>query len=333
MAKAEVELFADLSEVEADAGGALDRAAQPCIFHRLSWFRLIAAHCPPAGEPLVLRARDGNRRAWLFVAAEGQKAHALANWYSLRFDAIGDPDLMAPLAAALLERGFAAATFAPMADSEPLRRAFRKAGWLTFVRRATTNWHADTSGLSFADYLAKRPGRLRNTLKRKERSAALAIRIHRRFDPQAWADYESVYRASWKPEEGSFPFLRALSEMEGPAGTLRLGIAYKGERPVAAQLWLVENGTATIHKLAYDEAAKALSPGSLLSAAMFRHAIDEDRVGRIDYGTGDEPYKADWMDAKRPLWQLSTFNPRRPSGLFGGIRAGASLLVGQGRSR
>src|SRR3989440_2029523 len=53
----------------------------------------------------------------------------------------------------------------------------------------------------------------------------------------------------------------------------------------------VENGTAWIHKLAYDEAAKALSPGTILSMAMFRAAIDEDRVSRIDYGTGDDAYK------------------------------------------
>jgi hypothetical protein len=192
------------------------------------------------------------------------------------------------------------------------------------------NWRADTAGLDFDAYWAKRPGQLRNTVKRRTRAAELDIVVHDRFDPAAWAEYEAVYRASWKPDEGSFAFLRALAEQEGAAGTLRLGIARKDGAPVAAQLWLVENGEATIHKLAYAEAAKALSPGSILSAAMFRHVLDQDRVRSIDYGNGDEPYKADWMDAPRTLWKLRAFNPRTLKGLF---RAGKARLAARRRSR
>jgi CelD/BcsL family acetyltransferase involved in cellulose biosynthesis len=184
--------------------------------------------------------------------------------------------------------------------------------------------------MDFEAYWATRPGQLRNTVKRRAKAAGLDVMVHDRFDPGAWADYEAVYRASWKPEEGSFPFLRALAEQEGPAGTLRLGIARKDGVPVAAQLWLVENKEAWIHKLAYAEAAKELSPGTILSAAMFRHVLDRDRVGRIDYGNGDEPYKADWMDERRTLWQLRAFNPRTLKGLF---RGGKALLAARRRSR
>ena len=88
-------------------------------------------------------------------------------------------------------------------------------------------------------------------------------------------------RRAGSPQEGSPAFLRALAEQEGAAGTLRLGIAYDaGGRAVAAQFWLVEDGVATIHKLAHREDARAGSPGSLLSQAMFRAAIDDDRVDR-----------------------------------------------------
>src|SRR5205085_12060471 len=151
---------------------------------------------------------------------------------------------------------------------EPLVEAFREAGWLTFVRPAAVSWQSSTEGMSFDEWWAKRPAKLRNTAERKAKAAGLEIEILRTFDPAAWADYEAVYEASWKGEEGSPTFLRALAEQEGAAGTLRLGIARKDGKPVAAQLWLVENGRATIHKLAYDEAAKALSPGTVLSLAM-----------------------------------------------------------------
>ena len=106
-------------------------------------------------------------------------------------------------------------------------------------------------------------------------------------------------------------------------------MARKDGSPLAVQLWLVENGEATIHKLAYREDAKELSPGTILGEAMFRRAIDRDRVRVIDYGTGDDAYKRDWMEERRPLWRLQAFNPGTLRGLAGTARA----LAGRLRSR
>lgn len=329
-----VELFDDLDAVAADAGGALGRHAQPLLFDRLDWFRLLERDCPPEGRLTALRAEAGGRRAWLFLALDHPQARPYSTWYSLRFDAIGDhgDDVMTALAAALRDGGLASVVLEPMADPEPLRRGLRAAGWLTFVEPATVNWRIATDGQDFAAYWAQRPGKLRSTAKRRAKAAGLDVAIHDRFDAAVWADYEAVYRASWKPEEGSFPFLRALAELEGGAGTLRLGIAKKDDRPVAAQMWTVENGEAIIHKLAYAEDAKALSPGTILSTEMFRRALDRDRVRLIDYGNGDEPYKADWMAERRILWRLSAFNPRSPRGLISVARAAAGHLAARWRS-
>ncbi len=325
-----IELFDDLDAVARDAAGALDRGSQPSLFHRLDWFRLLADHCPPPGKLLAVKAESDATAAWLFLAIEGAKATGYAAWYSLRFDAVGsrESDVMTAIARALRARGLAQVELAPLEDPAPLADGFRKAGWLVRVEPKTGNWRIATEGMDFAAYWATRPGRLRSTAKRKAKAAALDIAIHDRFDAAAWADYEAVYRASWKPEEGSFPFLRALAEQEGAAGALRLGIASKDGKPVAAQLWLVENGEATIHKLAYTEEAKALSPGTILGEAMFRHVLDRDRVAIIDYGTGDEPYKADWMAERRTLWRLTASNPGTIRGLLGAARA----LVGRVRS-
>ena len=330
-----IALFEDLETVAADAAGALDRAALPSLFARLDWFRLIRDHCPPEGKLVALRARDGGRAAWLFVAADGRTARAYAAWYSLRFDSVGDrdSDVMTPLAAALRDGGIAKVELAPIADPGPLRDAFAGAGWRVVVTEKTGNWRIATAGMDFETYWAGRPAQLRNTAKRRGKSAGLEIEIYDRFDERAWADYEAVYRASWKPDEGSFPFLRALAEQEGAAGTLRLGVARKDGRPVAVQLWLVENEEATIHKLAYAEDAKALSPGTLLGMAMFRRALDEDRVAAIDYGTGDDGYKKDWMAERRVLWRIDAYNPRTLRGLLGLGRARASALVRRMRSR
>jgi hypothetical protein len=328
-----VELFDNLEAVERDAAGALDRAAQPCLYLRLSWFHLLARHCPPPGQLKVARAEQEGRRAWLFLANGGQNADAYAAWYSLRVGLIGDASLAPDLACALGASGLARLNLAPLADPEPMLGPLRQAGWLPSLAPASGNWVAHTAGLSFEEYWASRPGRLRSTAQRKAKAAGLDIEIHDRFCLNAWRAYEEVYRASWKPEEGSFSFLRALAEQEGAAGTLRLGIARKHGRPIAVQLWTVEGGEATIHKLAYAEDAKALSPGTVLGMAMFRHAIDQDRVRLIDYGTGDDAYKRDWMDERRQLWRLTAFNRRSLRGLTGAARAQASKLVARVTSR
>jgi hypothetical protein len=234
----------------------------------------------------------------------------------------------------LCRAGLARLSLYPLGD-EPtaLAEAFRRAGWIVQAEPAGVSWQVETAGQDFAAYWAARPSKLRNTAQRKAKAAGLEIAIHRSFDAAAWADYETIYAESWKSEEGSPAFLRAMAEEEGAAGTLRLGIAKKDGKPVAAQLWTVENGTAWIHKLAYDEAAKPLSPGTVLSMEMFRSALDEDHVSRIDYGTGDDAYKRDWMEIRAPLWRLEAYNSHTLSGLLGAARAAASALVRRVRSR
>ena len=328
-----VTLFDDLDSVEQAAAGALDRSNQPCLHNRLSWFRLLERHCRPRGRLRVIAAEQQGRRAWLFLALHGRTAEAYAAWYSLRYGVIGDPTLARAIVRSLRDQRIASTDLAPVQDPQSLLSAFRAAGWVASAKPAFGNWIARTSELSFDDYWAARPGKLRSTVQRKAKAAELDIVIHERFDAAAWEDYEAVYRASWKPEEGSFPFLRALAEQEGAAGTLRLGIARHRDRPVAAQLWLVEGGVATIHKLAYAEEAKAMSAGTLLSMAMFRHAIDQDRVDLIDYGTGDDAYKRDWMDERRQLWRIVSHNPRTLRGLAGAARERASALVRRLASR
>ncbi|MDP3677026.1 MAG: GNAT family N-acetyltransferase [Novosphingobium sp.] len=315
---ASVEYLVNPREAQAAWADVLGRGSQRAPFDRLEWWTALHELCLPNEQPLLALACEGEARcaiALLRRPGTGQ-LRSLANWYSFWsrpvFSGGGEPLL--PELARDLARHAWRISLAPIAEADAARAgtAFATAGWSVRADQVDVNHRIDLAGRSFAEYWAARPGRLRETVRRKGAKGAVALRIAERFDPADWADYEAVYARSWKPEEGSPAFLHRFAQTEGQAGTLRLGLAHIDGLPVAAQLWSVEAGTACIHKLAHDEAAKAHSPGTLLSHALFAHVIDRDRVHTIDFGTGDDAYKRDWMETVRPMLRLEMHRPRDP---------------------
>lgn len=313
------------------------RAAQSGFYDRHDWLALTGAHIYP-GDPLAIAtAHEGDAAAWLPLHdCGGGHGRGLASWYTLAFAPLftpgTDPDTRARLLgdlARVLRRRFDTLSLWPLeADvATQLQAAFRAQGWLPRLQFETANWVADTAGLDFDAYWANRPSKLRNTVRRRTKNSPFTTEVLDRFDDAAWDAYEAVYAHSWKPDEGAPAFLRAAAAAEGAAGTLRLGIARRDGVPVAAQFWTVENGHATIHKLAYLESERELSPGTLLSVAMFRHVLDRDHPAVIDYGNGNEPYKAEWMDTRRERFRLRLFNLRSVGGLSQGVSRAASAAL------
>lgn len=327
---------ADLKEVQRDcaladalahAAGSEAGVAGP--FDRLGWWVALQEECAVA--PILAVARQGDALAALPLAHGDNALTGLANWYTFRLRALitqgaDAPALLKALARELKHRGsHLTLSQIPEEQIHLLAGAFRAAGWAVRATPCDINHWLDVAGRSYAEYLAARPGPLRTTLKRKAKK--VACEIHRQLSDDIWADYEAIYAASWKGEEGSMPFLKRFAHEEAQAGRLRLGIARAEGKPVAAQLWTVEAGTAFIHKLAYIEEAKPLSPGTSLSAALFQTVIDEDKVRFIDFGTGDDPYKRDWMEQQRNRWQLQAIDPRAVSQWGALARMLASTLV------
>jgi len=133
---------------------------------------------------------------------------------------------------------------------------------------------------------------------------------------QGIASFETVYASSWKDPEPFPAFNAALMRATAGLGILRLGVWSVADRAVAAQFWIVERGRATVLKLAHDEAYKALSPGTVLTALMLRHILDHETIREIDFGRGDDPYKRGWAGQRRQRVGLSILNPRRIGGLL-----------------
>jgi hypothetical protein len=360
---------ADLTEAQADPALAALFATGPGVtpFDRLDWLRLMAQEClqfspapsglgwallpgtgsrgeaPPPAPPPQGRGENDRARCFIAVAREGDaiaalplcETHsglgALANWYSFiaRPRLTGGGERLLPALVRSLS-AVGALQFAPLPQHEAalMLGAVRSAGWFGALTPDHVNHVLHPAGRDFATWWAGRPGRLRETVRRKGRT--VAIRIARQFDADDWSAYEAIYAKSWKPAEGSPAFLRRFAQAEGAAGRLRLGLASIDDRPVAAQFWTVEQGTAFIHKLAHDPAAATHSPGTVLTHALFAMAFDDDRVDTIDFGTGDDAYKRDWMESSRTRYRLDAVHPRAVRHWPRLAKLATKFLVGRG---
>ncbi|AUX70969.1 GNAT family N-acetyltransferase [Porphyrobacter sp. HT-58-2] len=291
---------------------ALSASGTAAPFDRAEWYALLA---DTGLTPLIAIASDADKTAALALTQDAGRITPLRNWYSFTWRELAPPGaagdrLLLAIACQLKQRGWRV-TLEPVpgedGSAERLARAFRAAGWQVMVEPCDTNHILPVKGRSFAEYWETRPGPLRTTLKRKAKRVEVEVLTH--FDAAVWADYEAIYAASWKPAEDQPAMLRAFAEAEGMAGRLRLGVARADGLAVAAQCWTVENGVAYIHKLAHLESHKPLSAGTTLTAALFQHVIDIDKVRLVDFGTGDQSYKADWMDEVRPRFRIDCLDP------------------------
>jgi len=314
------------------------------VFETLPWYLNFEKHALNPGEEVRIYAvwRDdesplaalamrcaGEPKSWL----QAREIRSLTNFYTSRF---------APACACTgLERAEALAVLAgairndsPAWDTVHLRpldasselfqetvSAFQSVGMPVHPYFCFGNWYLPVAGRSFEEYLESLPGKVRNTLQRKtrrlEKSGVGRIVITRDgsdLEP-AISDYQKVYKASWKVPEPYPEFIPGLIRTCAETGGLRLGLVYISGEPAAAQIWIVHGGTASIYKLAYDERFVEHSVGTILTAQMMEHVLDVDRVSEVDYLTGDDPYKKDWMSHRRELWGLMAFNPATLRGL------------------
>jgi hypothetical protein len=322
----------------------LDPVAEGELFSTRLWHEalLAGAALPPGAEPVLARSealllpllRQGSRLralvtdytlAWRPLPARGARPEALA----ASGRALGRLfRLRPPVLLDALEEG------AP--GLGPLLEGLRGGG-LTLRRYAHFgSWHEVlVPGGGWECYLAARPPVLRNTIRRKlaraTREAALFERIAAP-GPALEAGigaYEDVRARSWKPWEPAPNFDAVLMRALAGAGMLRLGVLRgEGRRPVAAQYWALDRGRrrATVLKLAHAEESRAASPGTALTALMIRSLIEQDGVGELDFGRGDDAYKQLWVGVRRQRVGYLVADPRHPAGLLALARHAAGEM-------
>lgn len=177
------------------------------------------------------------------------------------------------------------------------------------------DWYQDDIACSGNEYLMRLPEKMRKDInyckRRLEREGDLEIKvITLNNDLDYYMDlYYDVYSRSWQQQEKIGPtFHRDLASMAVNRGWLRLGFLFYNGIPLAAQFWLVANGTAFILKTVYDQDYKKHSPGKILTSEMFKYVIDIDKVTTIDYVQGDEGYKKDWTPKRRERKGILVYN-------------------------
>lgn len=342
-----VQIYSQWRDLPARFLPLFQEAARESVFLTLPWFqnfidtamapedqlRIYAAAVPgasaaPAGMLLMRTSRGSSS---LFAP---RKLESLTNYYSCLFAphlsaSRGDKcESLGALTSAIVEERprWDVVEIKPLdVNSEAFRKlleGLRAAGFVVQTFFSSGNWYLPVNGRTFAQYAETLPSLLKNTLSRKRRKleksgrAKIEIITGGGGLDAAIDAYTKVYHASWKQPEPYPQFVPGLIRTCATMGALRLGIIHVDGEPAAAQFWIVHNRKALIYKLAYVERFGELSVGTILSATLFEHALDVDRVIEVDYLSGDDAYKKDWMSHRRERWGILALNPRTPRGVL-----------------
>ncbi len=343
-----VRIFSSFEDLPEETQRLFDNAGADCIFSGMPWFKTFAKFAlDPTDSVRVYSANGGDssspdeailpmvHRVTDSGFFKARKLSSLSSYYTCLYGPIGNN--FTKRGADALARGFAdenprwdEVELKPLDVDAPafaaLVQGLEKAGFVVQTYFCFGNWYLEVKGRSFAQYVETLPSVLRNTLGRKkkklEKSGRAQIEIVTGGDglESAIAAYNTAYLASWKESEPYPQFVPELIRNCAALGVLRLGIVRVDGEPAAAQFWIVHNGRALIYKLAYDERFAELSVGTILTATLMKHVIDIDGVIQVDYLTGDDAYKKDWMSSRRERWGILALNPRTLRGALAIVR-------------
>ena len=326
-----VEAFATIDALPPQALSLIDGARD--LFESAPWWRTVLAHAMSPGSTAVfVVVRHGDDVvAVLPMCRSGARLGSLTTPYTCVYcplvaAGVARPVRIAAMAAfaRFCRRNGVVRLDALPADGDTIAdlvASGHQAGLVVLRFDHFGNWFENVEGLGWLAYLALRPGALRETIRRRLRraekvpEAQFALLTGPDHLARAAIAFESVYARSWKEAEPYPKFNVALMRAIAGFGWLRLGVWSIGSVPVAVQFWVVKDGNATVLKLAHDEAYKAHSPGTVLTALMVRHLLDNEHVAQIDFGRGDDEYKQGWAGRRRQRIGLLLVTPWHLTGM------------------
>lgn len=302
------------------------------------WYRLLQKHVFGA---------DGNNRYFLQENHAGTQSillpmrteklyglftlSAMQNYYSTDYRPFITSNECTDLTASLLD-GICALkrpvlfTFEPVDVHTPewnlMIDALKRTGYSLRYEPVQSNWYHRLES-DYSQYIGSRPTQLKNTIRRKykllEKTHQHSIKIYnsRSNVDEVIEAYQLVYENSWKQPEPSLEFIPDLIRYLANSNTLYMGVLMVEDQAIATQLWVLQNQTAYIYKLAYDKKYRKLSPGTVLMADMIRQVMESENINRLDFMSGDDEYKKMWMNEKTIKYRALAFDRKSIFGRIG----------------
>jgi len=311
--------YSHWSQLPASVDLLFEHSAKESMFLTRQWFETLYGATFEEGQSLLLVSvihKDHVLALLPLLEAneQGQSfSHRYTALYSLLLAEEKQSEVLNCLAKGLSQMPVHSLQLSPVAEDDSkllsLQQALQAYGYEHHQHFFFYNWIHRTAQQSFAQYMAGRPAQLRNTIARKqrklEREHKCEIRLFMGAEvQQGLVDYHAAYSASWKAHEQYLSLLDGLAINLSVPGWTRLAVLYIDGKAAAAQLWFVVQAKASIFRLAYDEEWKRYSPGSILTSYLMQYVIDTDKVEEIDFLTGNEAYKQDWMSLRRQRCRL-----------------------------
>jgi len=208
--------------------------------------------------------------------------------------------------------------------------ALKNAGYIVQIYANSFNQYGECAGLSYHDYLARRSSNQRYNSRRRrrnlEKKGKLEFFMHTSDANkdellEAIDDYILVSMHCWKPHQSTIhTFILQWMQLAAAQGCLRLGILRLDDKAIAAQFWLFSGGVGNMIRANFDERARKLGPGVVLSNFMIEHLLDVDHAQSLDLGFGGEEYKGRWVDEARGYSGIMAFNPGTVRGFYFGLK-------------
>ncbi len=296
------------------------------MFSTQEWFETLYDTSFEAHQKLVLACvvSDDNIQALLPLMVDGDHWKSFNHRYTSLFSLLlldeTKTDVITCLAEGLSQLSISSLSLSPIAENDnsmlELKQAFESIDYTYYQHFLFYNWIHRPERQTYDEYLAQRPSILRNTIKRKqrklEREHNYSLHMYTGDEvKQALIDYHDAYSSSWKANEQYASLLDSVAIKFSIPNWTRLAILKIDGKAAAAQLWFVVGGKASIFRLAYNEEWKQYSPGSILTAYLMEYVIDSDKVEEIDFLTGNETYKQDWMSERRQRCSMTFRKPKK----------------------
>lgn len=300
---------------------------------QVSWFMELAKfeqnnHINAGHQYLILRVSQHQQLLALLplrISDHFHTFHALSNYYSPEFAPLTSADTSGSqgqvwslllIAMSTLWPQWRQLSVQPVSPTTAVILEQHQIPRLAVLSTAVGhNWWAIANNQ--AEYWQKRSTQLLNTISRKRKKIKQQhadIQIYRELTAELLKAYWHIYQRSWKQPEPGTEFIDWLLNFADKQRQLRLGLLSIDNQPVAFQFWLVQQQQAAIVKLAQDQAFDHLSPGTVLMAAMIEDVMSVDGVTEIDFLTGNDQYKVQWMDQCQMLYRIDIFNRQHLSG-------------------